>query len=384
MSNIRTYEISHSEQKPLPIKPKDTTDYLLGGSLVMKNGKIDKVLFDGGYAQATAATSTTDKFAFNYYNQDHLGNNREVVDASGAVTQVTNYYSFGAPYADASASKGSDVQPYKYNGKELDLMHGLNTYDYGARQHDPILARWDRIDPLCEKYYSTSPYAYCVNNPVRQIDPNGMASTDFYDENGRHIGTDNIDNNQRVVVQNSSDVANVQNQMANTGTVDASQISSGVTLPADDILNESLNVNDQGNARGGGQEVALDMYTNGQNEPAVGKEVDMNTFDATAAPRIRTDCGPLRATIHYHPFKWKSINGGGAIYTSATRASGYDTEKFKNSPVNIIVGYGARLADRIVNKTQDNIFALYDNSGSKTPIFTMRITALKKIMGSRL
>lgn len=103
----------------------------------------------------------------------HLGNNREVVDASGAVTQVTNYYPFGAPYADASASKGVDVQPYKYNGKELDLMHGLNTYDYGARQHDPILARWDRIDPLCEKYYSTSPYAYCANNPVICVDPDG-------------------------------------------------------------------------------------------------------------------------------------------------------------------------------------------------------------------
>ena len=173
MSNIRTYEISHSEQKPLPILQKDTTDYILGGSLVMRNGKIDKVLFEGGYAQATAANSTTDKFAFNYYNQDHLGNNREVVDAKGVVQQVTNYYPFGAPYADATAIKGAAVQPYKYNGKELDLMHGLNTYDYGARQHDPILARWDRIDPLCEKYYNVSPYAYCVNNPVRFIDPDG-------------------------------------------------------------------------------------------------------------------------------------------------------------------------------------------------------------------
>ena len=173
MSNIRTYEITHSEQKPLPIKQKDSTEYLLGGSLVMKNGKIDKVLFEGGYAQATAANSTTDKFAFNFYNQDHLGNNREVVDAKGVVQQVTNYYPFGAPYADASAIMGAAVQPYKYNGKELDLMHGLNTYDYGARQHDPILARWDRIDPLCEKYYSTSPYAYCVNNPVILVDPDG-------------------------------------------------------------------------------------------------------------------------------------------------------------------------------------------------------------------
>ncbi len=63
----------------------------------------------------------------------------------------------------------------KYNGKELDLMHGLNTYDYGARQYDPILCRWDRVDPLCEKYYSVSPYAYCANNPTNAIDSDGRS-----------------------------------------------------------------------------------------------------------------------------------------------------------------------------------------------------------------
>ena len=105
----------------------------------------------------------------------HLGNMREVVNEDEYISQVMNYYPFGAPYADAIASKGADVQPYKYNGKELDLMHGLNTYDYGARQHDPILARWDRIDPLCEKYYSTSPYAYCENDPVNTVDSDGRS-----------------------------------------------------------------------------------------------------------------------------------------------------------------------------------------------------------------
>lgn len=29
------------------------------------------------------------------------------------------------------------------------------------------------IDPHCEKYYSISPYAYCMNNPVRFVDPDG-------------------------------------------------------------------------------------------------------------------------------------------------------------------------------------------------------------------
>ena len=107
-------------------------------------------------------------------NSYHLGNTDEVVDEDGYISQVTNYYPFGAPYADASATLNPSLQAYKYNGKELDNMHGLNTYDHGARQNDPVLCRWDRMDPLSEKYYSTSPYAYCVNNPVRFIDPDGM------------------------------------------------------------------------------------------------------------------------------------------------------------------------------------------------------------------
>ena len=87
----------------------------------------------------------------------------------------------------AYSSTASEVQSRKYNGKELDKMHGLNTYDYGARQYDPILGRWDRVDPLCEKYYGISPYAYCMNNPVNLIDPIGMEPV--YNMDGEFLGT---------------------------------------------------------------------------------------------------------------------------------------------------------------------------------------------------
>ena len=53
-------------------------------------------------------------------------------------------------------------------------MHGRNAYDYGARFYDPLLPTWDRMDPLCEKYYHISPYAYCANDPVNFIDVNGL------------------------------------------------------------------------------------------------------------------------------------------------------------------------------------------------------------------
>ena len=89
----------------------------------MKNGKIDKVLFDGGYAQATSTSKSADSFAFNYYNQDHLGNIRQVTQdyngiSNGKVIQTMNYYPFGAEFCDNSTK--SYVQNHKYNGKEFD------------------------------------------------------------------------------------------------------------------------------------------------------------------------------------------------------------------------------------------------------------------------
>lgn len=75
-------------------------------------------------------------------------------------------------YDEANTTNAS-LQPFKYNGKELDMMHGLNTYDYGARQYFSAVPNWDRIDPLCEKDYGISPYTYCGDSPIKHIDPDG-------------------------------------------------------------------------------------------------------------------------------------------------------------------------------------------------------------------
>ena len=60
-------------------------------------------------------------------------------------------------------------------------MQGLNLYDYSARQYDPAVCQFTSIDPLCEKYYHVSPYAYCGGNPVNRIDPDGR---DWYSYDG--------------------------------------------------------------------------------------------------------------------------------------------------------------------------------------------------------
>ncbi|MBQ2373267.1 MAG: RHS repeat-associated core domain-containing protein, partial [Bacteroidales bacterium] len=45
--------------------------------------------------------------------------------------------------------------------------------DFGARFYDPATAIFLQQDPLAEKYYNISPYAYCANNPVNFVDPDG-------------------------------------------------------------------------------------------------------------------------------------------------------------------------------------------------------------------
>jgi hypothetical protein len=43
---------------------------------------------------------------------------------------------------------------------------------------EPTLGRFTSMDPMCEKYYDWSPYAYVNNNPMKYVDPTGMDTVD--------------------------------------------------------------------------------------------------------------------------------------------------------------------------------------------------------------
>ena len=138
-----------------------TTDYC--GNVVYENGVPQILLTEVGYVSLTDGQ-------YHYYLKDHQGNNRVVVAEEGAVEEVNDYYAFGGLM---STSSRQSVQPYKYNGKELDRKGGLGWYDYGARMYDAALGRFMKTDRFSEKYVSLSPYQYGANNPVNNIDVNG-------------------------------------------------------------------------------------------------------------------------------------------------------------------------------------------------------------------
>jgi len=53
--------------------------------------------------------------------------------------------------------------------------------------------KWLSIDPLAEKHPDHTPYAFCTNNPIRYIDPDGR---DWTDANGNVISGDALNNVQ--------------------------------------------------------------------------------------------------------------------------------------------------------------------------------------------
>lgn len=161
----------------------NTTDYVNG--IQYTNGVIDFIQTEEGIA-----FNSGESYSYRYNLGDHLGNVRVTFKVNGSAIEVLqrdDYYAFGL-----RKSVNNDIgavsleNKYLYNGKEL--QEELNQYDYGARLYDPVVGRWNVVDPLAEMYRRLSPYNYAVNNPIRFIDPDGMKPVDWYQsEDGKSI-----------------------------------------------------------------------------------------------------------------------------------------------------------------------------------------------------
>ena len=134
---------------------------------IIYDGDETIVLNDVGYVKYDKGGN----LSFHYYLKDHLGDNRVVMSESGAIEQINDYYPTGALMG---SSTNGDVLRYKYNGKELDRLNGLDWYDYGARNYDAALGIWRSQDNLQEIHPDIGSYVYVYNNPMRMADPDGQ------------------------------------------------------------------------------------------------------------------------------------------------------------------------------------------------------------------
>ncbi len=108
-----------------------------------------------------------------YLLTDHLGSTRVTTDAAGAQAAEMKYYPFGATRYNSGGQKTT----YRFTGQRFGPGGG-GLYDYGARWYDSTIGRFiqaDSIVPNLANPQSLNRYSYVRNNPLRLVDPSGMA-----------------------------------------------------------------------------------------------------------------------------------------------------------------------------------------------------------------
>ena len=134
------------------------------GDMEYEDGEYRRLNYPGGHIEEDDEGTALYFFDLT----DHQGNVRASDMADLASDSHNAYYPFGMFLGE----ENSHGERRWYNVKELDRTHGLDWYDYVARRYDGM--RFTTVDPLAEKYYEVSPYAYCGDNPVNRIDPFGL------------------------------------------------------------------------------------------------------------------------------------------------------------------------------------------------------------------
>ncbi len=220
----------------------------------------------------------------------------------------------------------------------------MGLYDYGARWYDPAIARWTSVDPLASSMASWSPYNYVFNNPLKYTDPTGMAPfTDFYNNNGKYIGTDGKDDGQVVVVTDNSEARQIKKTDKAGGTTDASSVSSGVLLPSAFVRTEMAKAVDRAGSpsfheEGGvfgtnsdGTEFVAHAVPGEEADPSVDPEASVNVFQA-ANPDDLKDMKTIDGAFHTHPDGAKSSSSSGTSGGVTTIGGATTTHHFNNPP----------------------------------------------------
>jgi RHS repeat-associated protein len=104
-----------------------------------------------------------------YLTYDQVGSLRIVADVSGNVVKRIDYDSFGSIINDTNPS--FEV-PFGFAGGLHDRDTGLVTF--GFRDYDPEVGRWTAKDPIGFVGGDIDLYGYCVNDPIKRLDPYGL------------------------------------------------------------------------------------------------------------------------------------------------------------------------------------------------------------------
>jgi len=363
-----------------------TTNYL-DGIVYKTDGTIDFIQTEEGIARSSSGS-----YSYEYNLTDHLGNVRTSFQknpVSGSVDPIQrdDYYAFGLrKVASGGANK------YLYNGKEL--QEELGQYDYGARFYDPVIGRWNVVDPASELMRRYSPYNYSFNNPVRFTDPDGMVPGDFLDENGKKIGNDGIDDGKVYLIKTSQKKFDsgapsagisksdrkvtesfIEKNSGNTTAFEQNDIAyrNSVEIEGKTSTRQSMvDIVNQDNGRGGISDANNREYGGAVKSDGSGA-VEQSTPGPVANPitdrnaHIDLPNYTTRSTFHSHPSGTKFVTSTpNNNFTGASSSVGGSTSSgnFLNAPSNIggDVGNSGGKINYVFSRSNGTVY-VYNNTG---------------------
>ena len=164
----KTYYVGpHYEVTVRPDGTRQTTSYIRGGQGLVAS----KTSSDRPVAAQLAGVPVP---GLHFFHTNHINSTTLQTDARGEEVCRVEYLPFGEIYRIT----GSDVFRPKFTGNELDHETGL--YYFKSRYYDALTGRFvsadDRLGGDVDGRDVFNRYAYVLNNPVADFDPEGHAS----------------------------------------------------------------------------------------------------------------------------------------------------------------------------------------------------------------
>lgn len=133
------------------------------------------------FATAEGRVRKGGSYTYEYFIKDHLGSSRvSFVDNGNGVARIVqenHYYAFGMTmkgFINRTAVPSDPNRQLFNGGSELQDDFGEeSSYSTFFREYDPVLGRFNAIDPMVDKYGSWSPYNFAFNDPIGLNDPLG-------------------------------------------------------------------------------------------------------------------------------------------------------------------------------------------------------------------
>ncbi len=107
-----------------------------------------------------------------YYHRDHLGSTRTVLNASSGVVETYDYMPFGEFMSGRITTSGTGTRP-KFTGHAFDDETDLHNMQW--RRQIPRYGVFRTPDPMADSFPGWNSYAYVMNDPMRYLDPTGLA-----------------------------------------------------------------------------------------------------------------------------------------------------------------------------------------------------------------